>query len=88
MKKQDILDRINELIVDEKGTAVSINGMFNDSGLDSLGKTIVLITIDSEFPIFKGIPEGAEFESLDIPNLTMRELLRKCKLSITPTPMA
>jgi len=79
MKKQEILNRINEIIIDEKGTELVPDGMFLDSNLDSLGITVALMIIDDEFSIFKGMSEEEAFESLDIPNLTTRDLLNKCK---------
>ena len=85
MNKQQILDKINEIIVEEKGVAITINDKFMDSELDSLGITIALITIDSEFPIFQNVPDDQAFESLDIPNLTIRELITLCRLSIANT---
>jgi acyl carrier protein len=85
MRKQEILDRINEIIVDEKGQALTIDQNFLDSELDSLGVMIVIITLDAEFPIFKDIPEDDQIDYLDIPNLTMRDLVAKCRLSITNT---
>lgn len=87
MTKQEILNRINEIIQEEKGHPVNIDQLFKESDLDSLGITITLVTLDAEFPIFKNVPEGQEFESLDIPNLTMRDLVNKCRLSIMPMPM-
>lgn len=86
MTKQKILNRINEIIQDEKGHPVNIDQLFKESDLDSLGITLTLVTIDAEFPIFKDIPEGQEFEYLDTSNLTMRDLVNKCKLSIMTTP--
>lgn len=84
MTKQEILDRINEIIEEEKGKAVPIDGKFIDSELDSLGISIALMTIDSEFPIIDDEVED-ELEALDIENLTMRDLVHQCKLSITNT---
>ncbi len=86
MKKQEILDRINEIIVEEKGNKVGPDDLFVSSELDSLGIMITLVTIDSEFPILGEPSEDKnEFDDLDIPNLTMRELVNKCILSITNT---
>jgi acyl carrier protein len=84
MNKVDIYNRINEIIYDENGEHVPKEGLFKDSGLDSLGITIALITLDSEFPILGDDQENG-FKDLDIPNLTMRDLVNKCKLSITNT---
>jgi len=80
--KQKILDRLNEIIVEEKGDRVCINCKWTDTNLDSLGTLITIATLESEYPIF-GPGEG--LESLDFPNLTIRELVKKCVLSITAT---
>ena len=85
MTKQEILNRINEIIIEEKGSPVTIGNKFIDSDLDSLGTMIAFMTIDSEFPIFEGKDEDQAFTELDIPNLTVRELVTKCKLSIINT---
>ena len=82
MTEKEILDRINEIIVDEKGYAVAVDGMFLDAELDSLGTLITFITIDSEFHIFEPDVE-IDFEDLDISNLTMRDLVVKCESSIS-----
>jgi len=86
MNKTEILDRINDIIIDEKGEAVPITGMFMDSNLDSLGTTIALITIDAEFKIFQNEDEKDAFEKLDVANLTMRDLITLCRLSILSMP--
>lgn len=85
MTKQDILDRINEIVIDEKGLKLSINGNFVDSDLDSLGVVIVIITLDDEFGILKGIPKGKEFDGIE--ELTVRDLVYKCKLRIPITSL-
>lgn len=85
MRKQEILDRINEIIVEEKGKALQSTDLFKNAELDSLGTAIVLITIDAEFFIFKGMTEEEAWASIDIPTITMRDLVNKCKLSITGT---
>lgn len=86
MKKQEILEQINQYILEEKGLPLKMPDLFISSELDSLGMTLALLAVDAEFPIFRDIPEGVdEFEALDIPNMTMRDLVNKCKLSITNT---
>lgn len=82
--KQKILDQLNEIIVDEKGIPVTINSMFSDSELDSLGTILTIVTLESLYPIFKHISVEADaIKDLDIPNLTVRELITKCILSTT-----
>jgi hypothetical protein len=84
--KQDILNRLNEIILEEKGTPVTINSMWSDANLDSLGTVMSLAVLESEYPIFKDIPPGTEaLTTLDFKTLTIRELVKKCVLSNTNT---
>ena len=83
--KQKILDQLNAIIVDEKGIPVTMKDMFTDSELDSLGTILTIAMLEAEYPIFKGIGEADGIQKLDIPNLTVRELIKKCILSITTT---
>lgn len=85
--KQQILDRLNEIIVEEKGVPVSMKSMWTDSGLDSLGTVITIATLESEYPIFRDMPADADaLATLDFKTLTIRELIRQCVLStITPS---
>jgi acyl carrier protein len=82
--KQKILDRLNEIIEDEKGSAVTMDSKFLDSELDSLGTVLTIAILESEYPFLAGVPlEEDAFQKLDIENLTIRELIKKCVLSIT-----
>lgn len=84
--KQKILDRLNEVIIEEKGKAVTMNDKLVDSQLDSLGTIITIATLEAEYPFFASIPDDVDaLKSLDIPNLTVRDLIKKCILSITST---
>ena len=80
--KQQILDRLNELIVEERGKPVTMNSSFSDAALDSLGTMIVLASLDADYPF---ADRNSDFTELDIPNLTIRELIRKCVLQTTAT---
>ena len=53
--KQAILDRLNEFIAEEKGVRVTMDSMFSDAELDSLGTVITLAMLESEYPIFKDL---------------------------------
>ena len=82
--KQEILDRLNEIIDDEKGVPVTMNSMFIDAELDSLGTLLTIVTLEADYPFWKGVPlEEDAFMELDIVNLTIRELIKKCVLSTT-----
>jgi len=80
--KQEILDRLNEIIVDEKGERVTMNSMFSDAQLDSLGTVITIATLEADYPIFKDVPIDADaLSTMDFQTLTIRELVRQCILS-------
>ena len=60
--------------------------MFIDSALDSLGVMLTITTLDATYPFIDDFPEDVDtFEYLDIPNLTVRDLIQKCRLSTTNT---
>ena len=82
--KQQILDRLNEIIEEEKGVPVTMNSLFKDAELDSLGTILTIATLEADYPFLDGVPiEEDAFQLLDIENLTVRELVKKCVLSIT-----
>ena len=81
MHKEEILVRINELIVDEKGSAVTMGDKTSDAQLDSLGLLMLMVSLDTEFPIFDGKSEE-EYQSLYTSDLTIEELILECELSI------
>lgn len=84
--KQEILDRLNEIIVDEKGVRVGMDNLFKDAELDSLGTVITIAMLEADYPIFKDVPNDADaLSTIDFETLTIRELIRKCILSTTTT---
>lgn len=80
--EQGTLDRINEVIVDEKGQKVSMDSMFTDADLDSLGTLITLITLASEFDIFDPNDMESDISNIDFTTFTIKDLVTKC---ISPT---
>lgn len=80
--KQKILDRINEVILDENGKAVTIDNTFLESELDSLGVMLTLITLDDDYHFLLGVPEDADIvEYLGVLTLTIKDLVNLCRLS-------
>ena len=82
--KQDILDYLNKQIDEEHGKPVTMNSKFTDAELDSLGTMIVLAALDAEYE-FAELSDNDFLKKLDIPNLTIRELVKLCVLSTTNT---
>jgi len=85
ISKHEILAKINEAVKTESGSTVDLNSTFLDAQLDSLGSIMVIATIDSEFPILGDGDTGTAMKDLDLKNLTIRDLVTKCLLSIINT---
>ncbi len=84
--KQEILDRLNEIIIEEKGIRVTMDSLLKDAELDSLGTVIAIAVLESDYPIFKDVPVDADaLSTLDFTTLTIRDLVNKCRLSIIAT---
>ena len=84
--KQTILERLNEIIVEEKGTPISMGDTWQDTNLDSLGTVITFAMLEAEYPIFKHLDNEADaLATIDWTNLTIRELIKQCVSSITNT---
>ena len=84
--KQQILDRLNEIIIEEKGLRVTMKSMWSDAELDSLGTVIAIAILESDYPIFKDVPVDADaLSTLDFTTLTIRDLVNQCRLSIMNT---
>jgi hypothetical protein len=82
--KQEVLDQLNKIVLEENGTAVTINDMFLDSDLDSLGTMLVLVELDAYYPFLDSIPKGVDVVThLDLTNLTVRDLILKCVVAIS-----
>ena len=81
--KQEILDFLNKQIVEEHGRRVTMDSKFVDAELDSLGTMIVLATMDAEYNFGSEIADEDFISELDIPNLTIRRLVKLCVLSTT-----
>jgi len=80
--KREILEVINDLIAAEKGHPVTMDGMLSDAELDSLGVLMLMATLDAEFPILTATGEDMGKEDMELRNISIRDLVVKCKLSV------
>jgi len=78
--EKEILKDINEIIEEEHGNPVDMGNLLIDSQLDSLGMMLTLLTIDSKFGIFN-FNKDEDVADLDIPNLTIKDIVKQCVLS-------
>ncbi len=84
--KQEILDRLNEIIIEEKGVPVTMDDLYSDAELDSLGAVITIAMLEMDYPIFKDVPVDADaLSTIDWETLTIRDLVNQCRLSIITT---
>ena len=84
--KQEILDRLNEIILEEKGVRVTMKSNWRDAELDSLGTVITIAMLEADYPLFYDVPVDADaLATMDFENLTIRDLVNKCRLSIINT---
>ena len=70
---QKIVDRINELIEEENGTAVDATQAIVESEIDSFGLIMVLNSIDEEYKVWT----KEEFKELPFEKLTIQDIVDK-----------
>lgn len=81
--KQNILDRLNEIIENEGGISVTVNDSFKNAELDSLGSLMVLVNLDIDFNLFSTTEtEDVKDQVTEFIELTVREIINKCRLAI------
>ena len=87
MKNQEIMDFINDTIEYEYGTRIGLDDDFREaSGLDSLSLTLVLVTLEDKFPDLIEDIEVLDMQPFYEPGaVTMRKMVKKCKLSLQST---
>lgn len=65
---------------------VTMNSKWTDAELDSLGTVITIAVLESDYPLFYDEPVDADaLANMDFENLTIRDLVNKCRLSIINT---
>lgn len=84
--KQQILDRLNEIIIEEKGVRVTMKSKWTDAELDSLGTVMTIAILEADYPLFYDEPIQADaLANMNFETLTIRDLVNKCRLSIINT---
>lgn len=80
MKNSEVLEIINDLIVEECGRKVTLDQAFHEADIDDIGQLIFFIALEEKFPIFEG--QEDPMSSLDLPTLTVRDLVHRCRQSL------
>lgn len=71
MTRQDLLDEINEIIVEEYGTSITEQDTIVSSEIDSFAMTMLVSTIGDNY----GVYNKQEFEELDFVSLTAKGMI-------------
>lgn len=67
MNDSVILDYINSVIEDEEGNSSTVDTLLVNTGLDSFGITMVLVTLDDKYNLWTTYElENMEFEDLTL----------------------
>jgi len=78
-KELEILEFINKVIREEKGSRVTIDSMLRDTALDSFGYTVLFLELDDAYEIFADVPEGEDpFQKIEWDTLTIKEVIERC----------
>lgn len=78
MKNSEVLEKINEFILNEKGSKVVLEDKLLDSGLDSFGHLMFLLELEEEFPIFDGVAPDDQIDYIDR-GTSILELIHICR---------
>lgn len=71
MTRQEVADFVNELIVEEHGDEITEETKLVDSGVDSFGLTMILVSVDAEYDVY---PKDV-FKEIDFANITLGKII-------------
>jgi len=77
--RKEIAQYLNEIIADQQGMSLTSKDLLVEAGLDSLGLTFFLMEVDTKYDLLKDIPDGQEYEALNLGNITFKDLVNLCK---------
>lgn len=82
----EVLDEINLLIRQEKGTRVALGSKLHEAELDSFGTVTLFLELDQKYHYFGDVPDGEDvFKTIDFAEITIQEVVDKCILMSTTT---
>ena len=82
MNRQEILEFINEIIVEEHGNAVTEEQLLVECGIDSFGYAILWTSIEAKYGIRFSKEESS---NIDYKTLTVRNMLDMIESKINET---
>ena len=79
--EQDIIDYMNNIIREEKGSRVTINSSLRNADLDSFGITMLFVALDDEYQYFtKGQYGDNPFGEISYDTIMISDIVETCKL--------
>ena len=79
--EQDIIDYMNNIIREEKGSRITINSSLRDADLDSFGITMLFVALDDEYQYFtKGRYSDNPFGEISYDTIMISDIVETCKL--------
>lgn len=82
MNRQEILEFINEIIVEEHGNAVTEEQLLIECGIDSFGYAILWTSIEAKYGV---VFSKEESNNIDYTTLTVRNMLDMIENKINET---
>lgn len=82
MNRQEILEFINEIIVEEHGNAVTEEQLLIECGIDSFGYAILWTSIEAKYGV---VFSKEESNNVDYTTLTVRNMLDMVENKINET---
>lgn len=82
MNRQEILEFINEIIVEEHGNAVTEEQLLIECGIDSFGYAILWTSIEAKYGV---VFSKEESNNIDYTTLTVRNMLDMVENKINET---
>lgn len=82
MNRQEILEFINEIIVEEHGNAVTEEQLLIECGIDSFGYAILWTSIEAKYGV---VFSKEESNNIDYKTLTVRNMLDMIENKINET---
>lgn len=80
MKNSQVLEKINELIVEECGRPVKLDSQFKEADLDDLGSIMFFLALEDTFPIFDST--SIERQVVDMQSVSIRDIVHRCRQSL------
>ncbi len=80
MSKLEAFNLCNKIITECNGRPLGLNDPIGKAELDALGHLLLIVKLNLDYNILKGIPKGSEIREVP-PEMTMKQLINFCMVS-------